>query len=227
MKQRHLLLISGPSGGGKSTFIRQLAAKTLAPEILALMPEQETPWPVAEANNVLKGNLAKKSLREDMCRTAEWLVHYDIVFIHCYGVKSYQDDPVMDLLISADALDVVFVKPACDVLLHQFHERQIRHQLSKSKASLLWGRCCRRPLRRALAPWTGKAILTTEELYGRDHWLEACYQQWENFCRHLVDQHPPTRLTVVEPVSTADTAPEFRLISHSGPPPSASPANHD
>lgn len=226
MKPSHLIWVAGPSGGGKSTFIRQLAAKTLAPEILALLPDLAGTWPLVEANNVLKGDLPKKSLRVDMSRTAEWLVHYDIVFIHCYGITSYENDPIMDLLISAEVLDVVFVKPACDVLLTQFHERKIRHHHTKSKASLIWGRWFRRPLRRALAPWTGKPVLTTVELYGRPHWLESCYQQWESFCHNLIAHHPNARLSVVEPFSATEHAANFRLVNHCGPTTSPIPATH-
>lgn len=213
MTPLHLILVAGPSGGGKSTFIRQLAAKTLAPDIMACLPEQGGGWPTVEANNVLKGSLARETLLRDMCRTGEWLVHYDIVFIHCYGLKSYQDDPVMELLTGADVLDVVFVRPAGDVLRRQFGDRQVRHHQTKSKASLLWGRWFRRPLRRVLAPWTGKAVCTTAELYARDHWLADCYSQWETFCQHLVKRHPHATLTVVEPTSGPGAA-AFRLVSH-------------
>jgi hypothetical protein len=220
MNQRHLLLISGPSGGGKSTFIRQLAANSLAPDILSLLPDACGSWPVIEANNVLKGNLSPETLRNNLQQADAWLVHYDIVFIHCHGLALYQDDPAMTLLTNADSLTVVFIRPDCEVLRQQFLDRQIRHQQTKSTASLWWGRWVRRPLRRALAPLTGKPILTSAELYADNKWLAACYLQWETFCQHLMESHPQTRLLTVEPASGPSE--HFRLLAHPG----QTPANN-
>lgn len=62
MTPRQTLLISGPSGGGKSTLIHQLAAGTLAPEISSRLPAHAGEWPIIEANDVIKGDLSTESL---------------------------------------------------------------------------------------------------------------------------------------------------------------------
>jgi hypothetical protein len=214
MKPRHIVLISGPSGCGKSTLIRQLAASTLAPEILARLPEQSGSWPVVEANDVLKGTLSTQALRRDKNPADGWLVHYDIVFIHCYGIQRYEDDPALDLLTGADSLDVVFIRPDCDRLLTQFFKRQTRHRKTKSKASLLWGGLVRRPLRRVLASFSGKPILTTDELYSKDQWLAGCYRQWENYIHGLIDRVPNARILTVEPAPDPNHPENFRRVAH-------------
>ncbi len=216
MTARHILLISGPSGGGKSTFIRQLSERTLAPEILALFPDQAGSWPVVEANDVLKGNLSGDAFRGITHQPGGLLVHYDIVFIHCYGLKRYEDDPAMSLMTGADTLHVVFVRPDFQVVRRQFFDRKSRHQKTKSKASLLWGRFVRRPLRQALAPITGKPTLSTEELYGGHKWLAGCYRGWEAFLQRLADKHPNSKILIVEPASGPGEAPKFRLAANLG-----------
>ena len=216
MTSRHILLISGPSGGGKSTFIRQLSEQTLAPEILARLPEHSGSWPVIEANDVLKGNLSAEVLLGIDTQPGGILVHYDIVFIHCYGLERYEDDPAMKLMTGADALHVVFVRPDYQVVRRQFFDRKARHQKTKSKASLLWGRFVRHPLRRALAPFTGTPTLSTEALYSGHQWLAGCYRDWEAFLRRLAEQHPNAEILIVEPASGPGESPKFRLAANSG-----------
>lgn len=213
MTPKPMLLIAGPSGGGKSTLIRLLADKSLAPEILALLPANSSHWPVIEANNLLKGNLTRESLLHHHNQADGWILHYDINFIHCHGVNHYADDPAMDLLAGSSSLEVVFVRPAREVLRTQFLARQSRHHHSKSMASLLWARFFRRPLRRALNACSGKLPVSTAELYREEAWLTACYVQWESFIHSAVIQHPNARILVVEPASAPDAPPSFRLVT--------------
>lgn len=216
MTSRHILLVSGPSGGGKSTFIRQLAERALPPEILALLPDHSGSWPVIEANDVLKGNLSGEPLLEISRQPGGLLVHYDIVFIHCYGLARYEDDPAMKLMTQADSLHAVFVRPDYHVVRRQFFDRKARRQKTKSKASLLWGRFVRHPLRQALAPFTGKPTLSTEALYGGHQWLAGCYRDWEAFLRRLKEQHPNANILIVEPDSGPGEPPKFRLAANLG-----------
>jgi hypothetical protein len=207
MTPRHLLLISGPSGGGKSTFIRQLAEKTLAPEILALLPTHSGDWPLIEANNVLKRDLSEHDF-EAKIRAGGCLVHYDIVFIHLRGIRRYEDDPALAILDGVNPLHIVFVRPNSEVLRKQFLDRQTRHRMTKSTASLLWSRFFRLPMRRLLSPLTGKPTKSTEDIYGDEKWLPACYSQWENFIHRVLVQHPDAKITIVEPAGEGQA---FRL----------------
>jgi hypothetical protein len=205
MTANTMLLISGPSGGGKSTFIRQFTDGSLAPEILSLLPRPAADWPIIEANDVLKGIPVAENVKS---QAPGALVHYDIVFIHRYGISRYEDDPALAMLDDARSLHVVFVRPESGVVSAQFLERQNRHRQTKSKASLLWSRFFRLPARRLLSPLTGRTTLSTENIYRDDKWLAAIYVQWETFIHRLVAQHPDAKLTIVEPSGEAQ---EFRL----------------
>ena len=208
MTPRHLLLISGPSGGGKSTFIRQLAERNLAQEILALLPTHSGDWPLVEANNVLKRDLSEHSFKTKVL-AGDCLVHYDIVFIHLRGIRRYEDDPALSMLDGVNPLHVVFVRPNSEVLRKQFLDRQTRHRNTKSTASLLWSRFFRLPMRRLLSPLTGKPTQSNEDVYGDEKWLSACYSQWEAFIHRLLEQHPGAQITIVEPAGEGQT---FRLL---------------
>lgn len=212
MTPRQTLLISGPSGGGKSTLIHQLAAGTLAPEISSRLPATAGRWPIIEANDVVKGDLSTESLLQPSSQDDGWLIHYDIVFIHCCGIKRYEDDPAMDLLGGTAPLHVVFVRPDHQSLLEQYHRRFSQHQKTKSRGSRLWARFVRRPLRRMMAPFTRKRLLTTAELYARNNWLAGCYRQWETFLHHLAVRHPGSEISIVEPITGPDGSETFRLV---------------
>lgn len=136
MTRRHLLLVSGPSGGGKSTFIEQLRNGKLAPAIRSLLPAPSDGWPVVEANNVLKEDLSPVDFAQ-LVQAGNCLVHYDIVFIRKHGLRRYEDDPAMRLLAEAASLDVVFVRPDVAQLQTQFQERLQRQAATKSKGSKL------------------------------------------------------------------------------------------
>jgi hypothetical protein len=213
MVPRQTLLISGPSGGGKSTLIHQLATGTLALEISSRLPAGAGQWPIIEANDVIKGDLTTGSLLQSPAQADGWLIHYDIVFIHCCRIKRYEDDPAMDLLGGTSPVQVVFVRPDHQSLLEQYHRRFSQHQKTKSRGSLVWARLVRRPLRRLMAPFTGKRLLTTAELYARNNWLAGCYRQWETFLHHLAVRHPGSEILIVEPITGPDGSETFRLVS--------------
>lgn len=218
MTPKQILLVSGPSGGGKSTFIQQLAQGTLAPEILSLLPRDCAKWLLVESNDVLKGDLAEKSF-EAVISAGSCVLHYDIVLIHHHGISRYEDDPALRLLSNARPLHVVIILPAAEKLRQQFLDRQHRHQQTKSKFSLLWRRFVRRPIRRTLAALSGKPGHSTEELYARDQWLSDCYSEWIAFATSLPQGSP----VIIEPVSNRGQAPEFQLVAeptvflHGGP----------
>jgi len=225
MAARQIVVVSGPSGGGKSTLLRQLAARTLATQILARLPADAADRPVVEANNILKGDLSPDAYRAQLARPEGALVHYDIVFIHSHGLRRYEDDPALAPLETAEAPCVIFVKPDADTLQRQFADRAAQHRRAKSAASRLWAKTVRLPLRRLAATLRGRRVPSTCALYREPHWLAAtCYPLWEEYLRRLAQRRPQTRILVVTPAAAPDGKPGFRLEDDSvanSPPPTA------
>ena len=205
MSKRNILLISGPSGGGKTTFLRQLREGTLAPEILARLPAGSGNWPVLEANDVLKGKPVMETIP---AATDGVALHYDIVLMHRYRIERYEDDPSLGFLDAAESLDVVFVRPDTALVKRNFMARQNAHRKKKSTVSLLWSRFVRLPMRCLLSPITGKPTQSTEDVYQDDNWLAGCYRRWETFIGSALERQPNARLIIVEPSGEGES---FRL----------------
>ncbi len=213
MTTLHFLLVSGPSGGGKSTFIQQLTDGELPPDILSELPENCASWPVIEANNMLKDKVSLADVLEMMGPSEGAILHYDITYIHRFALPSYASDPASALFMRGDTLNVVLVKPDLNSLQRQFHERQRAHNRSKSIASRLWGGWVRRPLRRALQRLKGQPAVDTQGLYLSDDWLRHCYSDWYDYVCQLINKKPTSKVLQVEPCQQADGKPGFRLIT--------------
>jgi len=178
------------------------------------MPDHSEPWPVIEANDVLKGDLSMDALLKIRSQSDGLLIHYDIAFIHTHGLKRYEDDPATALLAGTGTLQVVFIRPNFQMLRKQFFNRKVRRQKTKSKASLLWKRFIRQPMRRAMSPFTGKHAFSTEDLYSEHKGLTHCYREWEAFLQRLAKERPNTEILIVEPASSQNKVEEFQLVKN-------------
>jgi energy-coupling factor transporter ATP-binding protein EcfA2 len=211
MATRHFLLVSGPSGGGKSTFIEQLAANALPDDIAAHLPSGCAVWPVIEANNLLKDKLPLETVLAAAGDHA--ILHYDIAYIHRFALPGYASDPAAALFDLGDRLDVVLVTPDADSLKQQFLNRQMAHKRRKGLARQLWGDWVRRPLRRALQHLKGRPARDTEELYLSADWLRDCYAGWRDFIQGLIASRPGARFIEVAPSGRMDGKTGFRLVA--------------
>ena len=141
LKIKHLVVVSGACGSGKSTFIDKALANGCGDEI-----------EICKDDFVfVNGNrLRNKSLSESFSVQSNDSVvfHYDINSIIRYGIHSYDRDQSLDILMCADKVSVVLLAPLQDVLLSQMVASETRdgsmskyHQgLQKNYNSLPWVR---------------------------------------------------------------------------------------
>ena len=212
MPSAHILLISGPSGGGKSAFIRQLQQGKLPPAITEALPQDCHYWPLIEANDILKGDLDFEEVSKQLRQGDSHIVHYDIVFLHCRKLTNYEQDPAMALWSLAQQMTAVFVRPDAVTVRHQHQQRSARQQQKKSAGSRLWARWVRMPLRRLKSVFTGKSTLSTTDLYADETWINDCYQQWQQFLTHQLGRIPHSSLLLVAPDKNSTVGEAFVLL---------------
>ena len=112
LKIKHLIIVSGMCGSGKSTFIENMFSKGRSAE-LGLHQEQPT---------IVSGNsLRNKKLSDSFSQQSNDTVifHYDILSINRYEINSYDRDASLDILTCAEKVSVVMLAPEQDTLLNQ------------------------------------------------------------------------------------------------------------
>jgi len=203
----HLLLVAGASGAGKTTFVRQLCAGTLPSELHSKLPTAND-WDRIEGNRFVKRGIRPRLSDAATQARRGLVVHYDIVHIHRSEVENYADDPVFDLIPTADALTLINLRPSPTQLLEQLTNRQDIIRKEKGRMRGAWKALVLHPMRRLSLQLRGRNVPDKHDLYREAGWLDRCYAEWNRF----VDTLPPHRRLTVEPVVDANSQPSFRLI---------------
>lgn len=212
MEKKQILLISGPTGAGKSTFLSCLESAKLDQQILKALPHGAADWSAAELNDILKGSLSSEECLTKLENERCGKFHYDITFIHSRGIANYEDDPSLKILQQADSLWVIFIKPNYETVRRQYNERRAQKLSKKSKISLLWARYGRKNLRRL------KRILksdTKRELgdpYSNEQLLIESYVMWHNYLKTLCASVEDLKITILHPNSKSDDTPYFHIL---------------
>jgi len=211
MSNRHLLVVAGPSGGGKSYFIDLLKMNALPPDITRLLPGGCAEWPLSEANNMMKEGLSEDALLAASSPGSGTILHYDITFIRRLALTDYNRDPFCAALLDAERIDIVYVKPEKQRLVQQFNQRREAHRRSKRFTHLLWADWIRLPLKRARQRRQGLPTHEAHELYDEPGFLDDCYAGWEVYLKKLTATVPNCRISIVAPAAGLDGAPSFVL----------------
>lgn len=204
----HLLLLAGPSGAGKTTFVRQLCQGSLPTELQTRLPPDVRDWDRIEGNRFLKRGTQPVFSSTSSQGSRGLIVHYDIVHIHRLQVPAYASDPVFTLVGAADQLGIVNVRPSPTQLLAQFASRESEIYARKGPLHGTWRSVVLGPLARVSHWARGQKALDKRSLYGDVGWLEACYAQWDRF----MDTLPANLRVSVEPAFSADGMPTFQLV---------------
>jgi hypothetical protein len=208
-----LLVVSGASGSGKSTFLRQLAASRLPPELAAALPFGASEWP--ETNGFGIRGRTRVSRDAQGRRVLEGVVlHYDITRVVDTLIDDYPDDPTLLGLDLADEIAVVLIRAPAERLIRQLREKRpdpggLGAALKGLERRI---RLALRPKRRAV--YRDAAFRERRQrlarLYAEPGFLDDRYRRWEAFLRETVGERLKTTLHI-EPAE--DGPPTFRLVT--------------
>lgn len=197
-----LLLVSGPSAAGKSTFLERLRQRDLPPDILQALPAGAERW--AQTN----GRRIVHRRREEHGSAAESGVvfHYDIMRPFESAIRDYGDDPDLSPLRRAGSVTLVLIRPAAEDLARRLRDRPPRTHVAAAIFEAIHGGLSPvmpTPLRRrrkAYSKFTEHARhRRLVEGYGQAGWLDSWYRRWEDFVAAEFGERLQRPILTIEP----------------------------
>lgn len=212
----NLLLLSGPSGGGKSTFARLLKEGGLPAEIAHQLPAQARRWPLVDVTNHMRRQIEDEGDAAAIAalgNPTELILHYDITTVHRYGLGGYESDPALRLLRSARNIAVVFVCPDAERLYTQFVDRDAIRQARKSAAARTWNKTVLAPLRKLRLRLAGQTLNGERSLYSDPDWIRRCYRAWDSYIVALAHGGAAQHIVRIAPCASGAGETAFRVMS--------------
>lgn len=168
-----LVIVSGPTSSGKSTFLKRIAEGRLPAALAAELPASSRSWPMTGAGQLLQTqHTATPSLPAHDLEGA--VLHYDFLRPFATGCQDYPRDQALDLISCAEKVVVVVLRPSRERLSRQLHDNEIA---VKPEQGLL----------RRLARKTGlkgkKRHRELAALYAQEGFVDGWYARWEAYLR--------------------------------------------
>lgn len=213
MQIEHVLIVSGPSAGGKSTLIDQLSEGRLDTELMRFLPHAVAEWPLVDGNDLLKRDIALEEVLPKETKTKGVIVHYDFVHILRIGyAQDYLNDPIFKIFSYCGQITFCDIRPSPERLLEQFLHRQQEQRSRKGKLRLLWRKLVHTPLRQVQLRLRREHHLVKEDIYRDPRWLRNCYGAWDRFLDHACAMYPHMKVIRVEPVGSILESSSFRIV---------------
>ena len=195
----HLVIVAGASGSGKSTFVHQLRARDLPPEINALLPGDVADWPVVGT-----------TMKPDFPRPARGvLFQYDMNGRGVAAGREFSEDPALSDVGFAKTVTVINLRPSPDLMIDQLVAREGN---GRTKEEILRETFAWRSLRkwyiarRILARWKPWIALNRRyscrrkiNLYNQDGWLDSFYKRWQAYLQSLTAKGVAVEQIFLEP----------------------------
>ncbi|MFT3731058.1 MAG: hypothetical protein QM780_06475 [Hyphomicrobium sp.] len=255
--QKHLLLVAGVSGSGKSTFIRELLRGNLGPEIKAALPSSARQW-----NNVLGRERPRwrPFSHGDCDKPRGQILHFEITEgyrreqqtgsagkgLLPYG--AHELPALLKRIAAVEKIHVVIVRPPRETIIRQLTERTAVLHLPVAVRALAARFAPQiRALEKALPNWmTANAAKVLGrswahrarvrsvndrlcDLYAQPNAVERLYQHWEASLQALCADKIAAPFVYVEFARASFGAKAFCLTEPTFVPPArrASAPSHD
>lgn len=214
----HVLLLCGPSGGGKTTFAEQMRQGLLPSDIESLLPAAKCQWPVIDVTNQMRRDIqanGEEAVASRFSVPSQFVLHYDITTVYRYGLAGYASDPALRMLRLARKVQVVFVCPDVQRLSLQYMGRFAERQARKSRSARAWNGMVA-PLRGLVGRVSGQPRRREKDFYSDPDWVRRCYEAWESYLGGLLEKTFVEGFIRVAPVDDlASSLPKFRIVSTS------------
>ena len=221
---RHMIVVAGPYGAGKSTLARRIVEGRLPAELSAHVPRRAAGWAQTSGRKVFSPGDGRASAAE----APGLILHYNILRPPIHDFSSYADDPVLEAIDVAARATILTIRPDLPQLIGQFVDRSLVEQAHSS-----WAARLRRGLLSRLPDgrWVGEAAVVPEppnarrlvgryrrvyRLYQKPGWLDGRYGAWRDFLAAESAAGRDMAVIWLEPVVDDAGEPSFRIIGTSG-----------
>ncbi len=205
-----LLVVSGISGVGKSTFIDQLHSNSLPPDLRAQLPTTCESWAQVEGPDV-RGMGADSLLRSEWIQSG-LILHYEISDIHRNGLGCYELDPALELLSMTNEVCVVMLSAAQEQLIHQLKGRMAKRAHQRGWLREIWRRYGKMPMKDAVGRLKGNRATPRLRMYQDSDWLEECYLSWRAFVSSLAQDNASIKIVSVKPGRRSEDFGTFHFV---------------
>lgn len=217
---RHLLVVAGASGAGKSTFVELLTDGRLPDEVRSKLPSGSEKWKRLKGGE--QHHWLSAVIEESKHREIPGLVlDYDLVRkVALRG--NFDNDPALKILKLAKKVTVVNLRPSVECVVNQLIYRELGARGKKRRkigirAAILF-RYAIVPFVRALpssfvvrikqrrivslawnAVYLPKNLTRKLSCYEKSGWLEELYERWQTFLRLVVSEEALIQQIFLEP----------------------------
>lgn len=155
---KHALIVAGPSGAGKTAFLRALTDGRLPPQIRAHLPANAETW--RNICSITQQQDWKALIANGAPPVAGVALHYDMTSMWFRHRPDFGRDPVWQILDHCDAVTLVTIRPSPERLLEQWCHAHLGNQTGWD---ILW-----KKLRAAGPAFTVKLIRMLRKPVGSD-----------------------------------------------------------